>query len=120
MNLLSVALFSGAILMVQSSDSVRTEPGKQLPQSLKIRVAGKQAVSDVTMRYLLFTSKDYKSDGKKSPLMLFLHGLGECSIDELSRVKTHGPAQLVESQADFPFVVVTPQLPPPPGYKEGV
>ena len=76
--------------------------------------------SDVTIRYLLFAPKDYKADGKKWPLMLFLHGIGECSNDDLSRVKIHGPAHLVDSRPDFPFVVVTPQLPPPPGYKEGV
>jgi predicted peptidase len=120
MNLLSVAILSGAMLMAHSSDSILVEAGKQLPQSLKIHVDGKPAASDATIRYLLFTPKDYKSDGKKWPLMLFLHGIGECSKDDLSRVKIHGPAHLVENRPEFPFVVVTPQLPPPPGYKEGV
>src|SRR4029078_5849341 len=120
MNCLSIALFSGAMLMMQSAGSIQIEPGKQLPQSLNIHVDGKQAASDATMRYLLFTPKDYKSDGKKWPLMLFLHGLGECSKDDLSRVKIHGPGHLVDKRADFPFVLVTPQLPPPDGYKEGV
>lgn len=106
--------------MAQSNDSIRVEPGKQLPQSLKVHVEGKPSAGDVLMRYMLFTPKDYKSDGKKWPLMLFLHGLGECSKDDLSRVKVHGPAHFVDSRANFPFVVVTPQLPPPPGYKEGV
>jgi predicted peptidase len=120
MNYLSIVLFSGAMLMAQTSDSIRVEPGKQLPQSLKIHVDGKPAADVATTRYLLFTPKDYKSDGKKWPLMLFLHGLGECSNDDLSRVKIHGPAHLVDSRADFPFVLVTPQAPPPAGYKEGV
>jgi predicted peptidase len=120
MKFLSIALFSGAMLMAQSSGSIRVEPGKQLPQSLKIHVDDKPAAGDVTIRYLVFTPKDYKSDGKKWPLMLFLHGLGECSKDDLSRVKIHGPAHFVESRPDFPFVVVTPQAPPPAGYKEGV
>jgi predicted peptidase len=120
MNFLSIALFSGAMLMAQASDSIRVEPGKQLPQSLKIHMDGKSVASDTTMRYLLFTPKDYKPDGKKFPLLLFLHGIGECSKDDLSRVKIHGPAKLVDSRADFPFVLVTPQLPPPAGYKEGV
>jgi predicted peptidase len=106
--------------MAQSNDSIRIDPGKQLPQTFTIQVDGKPAGGDVSMRYMLFTPKDYKSDGKKWPLMLFLHGLGECSKDDLSRVKTHGPSHFVDSRADFPFVVVTPQLLPPPGYKEGV
>ena len=120
MDYLLIALFSGAMLMTQPTDSIRVEPGKQVPQSLKIHVDGKPAAGDATMRYLLFTPKDYKSDGKKWPLMLFLHGLGECSKDDLSRVKIHGPPHLVDSRPDFPFVVVSPQATPPAGYKEGV
>ncbi len=106
--------------MAQSSDSIHVEPGKQLPQSLKIHIDVKPAPRDVTIRYMLFVQKDYKAEGKKWPLMLFLHGIGECSDKDLSRVKIHGPAHFVDSRPDFPFVVVTPQLPPPPGYKEGV
>ena len=44
MNFLPVALFLGAILMAQSNDSIRVEPGKQLPQSLMVHVDGKPAV----------------------------------------------------------------------------
>jgi predicted peptidase len=47
--------------------------------------------------------------------MLFLHGLGECGNDDLDRVKIHGPAKIVEGRPDFPFIVITPQCPPPPG-----
>ncbi len=62
-------------------------------------------------RYLLFLPRDYQSQGeKKWPLILFLHGAGERG-DDLERVKTHGPPKLVESQPDFPFIVVSPQLP---------
>jgi predicted peptidase len=106
--------------MAQSNGSIRIEPGKQLPQSLKIHVDGKSSGGEATIRYMLFTPKEYTADGKKWPLMLFLHGIGECSNHDLSRVKIHGPAHLVESRPDFPFVVVTPQAPPPAGYKEGV
>jgi predicted peptidase len=105
--------------MEPSSDSIHIDPGKQLPQSLKIHLDSKPAPRDVTIRYMLFAPRDYKADGKKWPLLLFLHGMGECSNDDLSRVKIHGPAHIVDSRSDFPFVVVTPQLPPPPGYKEG-
>jgi predicted peptidase len=120
MMFLSTALLSGAMLMASASDRIRIEPGKQLPQSLRIHVEGKPAASDATIRYMLFAPKDYKPDGEKRPMMLFLHGIGECSNDDLSRVKIHGPAHLVDSRPDFPFVVVTPQLPPPADYKEGI
>ena len=71
--------------MAQTSDSIHVEPGKQLPQSLTIHLDAKAAPRDVTIRYLLFVPKDYKAEGKKWPLMLFLHGLGECSNDDLRR-----------------------------------
>lgn len=116
----SIALTLGVMLMTASSDNLHVEPGKQLPESLTVHQDGKPTARDVTIRYMLFVPKDYRAEGKKWPLMLFLHGLGECSKDDLSRVKIHGPAHIVDSRPDFPFVVVTPQLPPPAGYKEGV
>ena len=116
----TVALYLGVLLMAPSNGEIRVEPGKQLPQSFTVRLDAKPAARDATIRYMLFAPKDYKADGKKWPLMLFLHGLGECSNDDLTRVKIHGPAHFVDSRPDFPFVVITPQLPPPPGYKEGV
>jgi predicted peptidase len=115
-----VALNLGMMFMVQSNGDVRVEPGKQLPQSYTFHIDARPGDPGITIRYLLFVPKNYKADGKKWPMMLFLHGLGECSNDDLNRVKIHGPAHFVDSRPDFPFVVVTPQLPPPPGYKEGV
>ncbi|HVT30183.1 MAG TPA: prolyl oligopeptidase family serine peptidase [Lacipirellulaceae bacterium] len=118
MNSLSVALLLGAAFMAQSSDGIRIEPGKQLPQSFTIHRA--KPAHDVTLRYLLFVPKDYRADGEPWPLLLFLHGIGECSSDDLSRVKIHGPAKIADGRPDFPFVLVSPQLPPRPGYKAGV
>ena len=102
--------------MAQADNAVHIEPGKQLPQSVTVHVGDKAAEHDVTIRYLLFVPKDYKADGQKWPLMLFLHGLGECSNDDLNRAKIHGPAKIVDGRPDFPFVLITPQCPPPPGY----
>ncbi len=104
--------------MMKSNDSINITPGKQLPQSVTVHT-DEQPARDVAIRYMLFVPKDYHAHGQKWPLMLFLHGLGECGNDDLSRVKIHGPAKIVDSRPDFPFVVVTPQSPPPPGYKEG-
>jgi predicted peptidase len=120
MSYVSVAVLVGVLFMGKAGDSINIAPGKQLPQSLVVHLDEKPAPRNVTIRYMLFVPKGYKSEGKKWPLILFLHGLGECSNDDLSRVKIHGPAHFVDSRPDFPFVVVTPQLPPPAGYKEGV
>jgi predicted peptidase len=94
---------------------VRIEPGKQLPQSVTVHVRNGERETEKTVHYLLFTPREYDAGGKPWPLLLFLHGLGECGNYELERVKVHGPPKLVESRPDFPFVVVSPQCPPQPG-----
>ncbi|MCC7474717.1 MAG: prolyl oligopeptidase family serine peptidase [Pirellulales bacterium] len=89
------------------------EPGKQLPQSVKVR-GGQDADShETTIRYYLFVPKAYREQGEPWPLLMFLHGLGECSTYDLARAKIHGPASFVEKRPDFPFVLITPQSPPP-------
>ena len=122
MTLSSLTLVLGAWLIVaQTGDAITVEPGKQLPQSVTLRVQGDDGgTREVTVRYMLFTPQDYQADGEPWPLLLFLHGLGECSDSDLDRVKIHGPAKLVESRPDFPFVLVTPQCPPPKGEMKDV
>ena len=44
------------------------------------------------------------------PLMIFLHGSGEQGSD-LEQVKVNGPPKLVGSNPDYPFVLLSPQLP---------
>ncbi len=46
----------------------------------------------------------------KHPLILFLHGRGECG-DNLERVMAHGVPRVVRENPDFPYVVVAPQAP---------
>jgi predicted peptidase len=43
------------------------------------------------------------------PLVVFLHGSGERGTD-LERVKAHGPPKLAERGANYPFILVSPQL----------
>ncbi len=80
-------------------------PGQQVMQSLI-----SPALPGEKFGYLLFLPKDYGTDDRKWPVMLFLHGAGERG-DDLKLVKLHGPPKLVESQPNFPFIVVSPQCP---------
>ena len=80
-------------------------PGKQVGQSLTCA-----ALPGEKFGYLLFLPKDYGSDNRKWPVMMFLHGSGERG-DDLNLVKVHGPPKLVEQRPDFPFIVVSPQCP---------
>jgi predicted peptidase len=76
------------------------KPGQQAPQSFETKVA---------LNYLLYLPEDYgKEQGKKFPLVLFLHGSGERGSD-VKLVAKHGPPKLVAAGKDFPFILVSPQ-----------
>ena len=69
----------------------------------------KQMTDTVNTRFLLYLPEGYdKVDGKKWPLIVFLHGSGERG-DDIEKVKAHGPPKMIETQKDFPFIVVSPQ-----------
>ncbi len=77
----------------------------------------KQMTVNARLRYLLHIPPAYKADeGRKWPLILFLHGAGERG-DELQRVKIHGIAKIVEAGAYYvpdvaqAFITVSPQCP---------
>jgi predicted peptidase len=62
--------------------------------------------------YLLFIPKGYAASGNERwPLVIFLHGSGEAGSD-IELVKKNGPPKLVEKDPAFPFIVISPQLPP--------
>jgi len=60
-------------------------------------------------KYLLYLPEGY-SEAEKYPLLVFLHGAGERGND-LELVKIHGPPKLIETGRDFPFIIVSPQVP---------
>lgn len=61
--------------------------------------------------YLIYLPKDYDAkSGKKWPVLFFLHGSGERGTD-INKVKIHGPPRLINEGQDFPFIVISPQLP---------
>lgn len=64
----------------------------------------------VNSHFLVFLPKGSASAKKLWPMIIFLHGAGERGED-IERVKGHGPPKLVEAQPDFPFIVVSPQVP---------
>lgn len=64
----------------------------------------------VRLKYWLFLPRGRPPTGKRWPLILFLHGAGQRG-DDLERVKEHGLAKILETQPDFPAIVVSPQCP---------
>ena len=60
--------------------------------------------------YVVNLPKDY-DESQKYPLVLFLHGVGECG-DDLDRACSHGYMKHVrEKGAEYPFIFVAPQCP---------
>lgn len=79
-----------------------------LQQSL---VFEKRITKSVRLNYLLTLPHAYTADGmKRFPFILSLHGVGERG-DDLEKLKLHGLPQFLETQDDFPFIVVAPQCP---------
>lgn len=63
-----------------------------------------------TLDYLLYVPDGYDPAGEPVPLLLFLHGAGERG-DDLRQVEAHGPPKLIAAGAEFPAIVVSPQVP---------
>ena len=61
--------------------------------------------------HLTFVPRAYEESGEdRWPLMLFLHGAGERGSD-LGKLRKYGPPRIVESDPDFPFILIAPQCP---------
>jgi predicted peptidase len=70
----------------------------------------KAQVGDQKLQYLVQSPRGEKpKDGW--PLMLFLHGYGECG-DDIAKVKKHGPPKLTETFDELSgCVIISPQCP---------
>lgn len=70
----------------------------------------KEAKSN-SYQYLIYLPENYDSkSAEKYPVLIFLHGSGERGTD-IEKVKIHGPPRLIKEGKDFPFIVISPQLP---------
>ncbi len=63
-----------------------------------------------SLKYLAFLPRTYGSGKAGVPLIIFLHGSGERGSD-IGKVKAWGPPAIADQDPDFPFMVVSPQLP---------
>ena len=63
------------------------------------------------INYLVYLPDDYGKDPeKKWPLVMFLHGVGECGSD-LTKVEKHGIPKLAVAGQKFDFILIAPQCP---------
>ena len=107
--LASAIFWLTAMAGAAEKDSSKQGTPKQTSKQ-QARKFEKQITLTARFDYLLFLPREYETSDKAWPLILFLHGAGETGSD-LEKVKIHGPPKIVESQPEFPFIVVSPQSP---------
>jgi predicted peptidase len=103
---LSAWLVSGCSSMERTS----MNPHSVLPPGQHPQAFEKTITKNLSCEYLLFLPEGYGVKKQRWPMILFLHGAGERG-KSLEKVKKHGPPKIVESQSDFPFILVSPQCP---------
>ena len=64
----------------------------------------------LSLSYLRYLPPAYESSDEEFPLVIFLHGSGERGTD-LNLVAIHGWPRYVNEGTDYPFILVSPQLP---------
>lgn len=78
-----------------------------------------QTTSETTIGMLQYLPKDYNSNSKKYPLVIFLHGVGERGANSTNKSTLEGTVQLVAKLGppkhvkdghNFPFILISPQL----------
>lgn len=102
-----VLAFSVFLTTLASAEQQVVTASTVLPKSFKSEKTGFQRPH---WRYLLYLPSKYSEGSEKWPLMIFLHGRSIRGTD-ISMVKRYGPPSFLDKTSDFPFVVVSPQLP---------
>ena len=99
--------FALVIALLSLSRAAPAAETGQHPQQLRKQI-------EVKLDYLLSLPEDYgKEQGKKWPMILFLHGAGERG-DDVQLVTKHGPPKLLAKKTDLAvknFIVASPQCP---------
>lgn len=60
--------------------------------------------------YLLYLPKDYSTNNKNFPLVIYLGG-GSQNGDDLNKLKTYGIPFYIEQGHEYPFIIASPQCP---------
>ena len=108
--LISVAFLKGDCQPLQGSQPQSDASRSDAYQAKESRPMMKKTVAGHKLRYLLQTPAGEKPKAGW-PLLLFLHGYGECGKN-IEKVKTHGPLKLIsEFDSLAGCVVVSPQCP---------
>jgi len=84
----------------------------EAPQRQQAHVLDANMTHPVRLSYLLFLPAIYAAKADTHwPLILYLHG-GSLRGQDVEQLRTLGLPHKLETEPDFPFVVVSPQCPP--------
>jgi predicted peptidase len=108
-------LFCAAPAVLAQPAEFSKEPATA-PGHYKYKFISRTDGKPVQMTYLVILPKGYDPKAEqKWPLLVFMHGAGECGTDAGS-LYAHGPAMELQRGAPFsetfPFIVLCPQCPP--------
>lgn len=93
-----------------------TRQGWQLIEGQHPQKHESEIKKTVRSNFLLFLPKGVADDPRRKwPLIVFMHGAGERGAD-LEMLKVHSLPKLLESNPNFPFIVVSPQVPFDPAF----
>lgn len=85
-------------------------PGEQILASGPAIVAQEIEHLGVNHRYAVFLPAGYRPE-QEWPLILFLHGMGECGTDGTKQTTVGLPPAALRSPERWPFVILIPQKP---------
>lgn len=108
-----VVSFGVLLLLAEPSSGEQGSVGQQSVTATTLVPAESASASGTapkSWRYLLYLPATYRSSGAAWPLIIYLHGRS-LRGDDVTEVKRYGLPAIVERRRDFPFVVVSPQLP---------
>lgn len=110
---LNPKILAGVYFMVLLAQLSGCAVNRALPivDGQQVAIHRQTSQSKFPLDFWLYIPQAYESSPEKYwPLLVFLHGSGERGTD-LNLVKSHGPPKIVQGRDDFPFVVLSPQLP---------
>lgn len=86
--------------------------GAEPPTQQQAAVLETNVTHPARLAYLLYLPASYGNDQQKRwPLILYLHG-GSLRGDDVERLRSLGLPRQLETERNFPFLVVSPQCPP--------
>jgi predicted peptidase len=77
----------------------------QHPQRVEQRI-----VTAIAYDLLVYVPESFVPDGKRWPLIVFLHGSGERGSDP-NKLTVHSLPKILDDKKEFPFIVISPQCP---------